>query len=108
MAMAMISPSPEAPEQQDLTPSERSSSFAAAAASDNSGKNRASLFGEDEGVHKKPQARRCPRLLLVGPTRPLYLAAWAHPFWASWLSSLRSSFHVLPSEEKSPWFLSFY
>ena len=40
MTMAMISPSPGAPGQQDLTPSEGSRSFAAAAASDNSGKNR--------------------------------------------------------------------
>ena len=34
-----------------------------------------------EGVRRRPEARRCPRPNLGGPTRPQYQAAWGHPFW---------------------------
>ena len=61
MMMAVISPLSGAPEQQDLTPLERIRSSTTASASDNLGKIRASFFGEDEGVGKKPLARRCSR-----------------------------------------------
>jgi hypothetical protein len=56
MTMTMISPFSGVPEQQDLTPSEGIRSFAAAATSDGLGKIRALLFGQDEGVAKKPQS----------------------------------------------------
>ena len=104
--MAVISPFSGASEQQDLTPFGIRSSVAATT-SDNSGKIRASLFGEDEGVSKKPHARRCSRASLVGPTRPLYLAAWAHPIWPSWPSCLRSSFLQPSPNEKLAWYFSF-
>ena len=87
MTMTMISPFSGVPEQQDLTPSEGIRSFVAAATSDGLGKIRASLFGEDEGVDKRPQARRCPRLHLVGPMRPGTWAAWDQPKLASGTSS---------------------
>ena len=105
--MAAISPLSGAPEQQDLTPSERIRSSAAATDSDNSGKIRASLFGEDEGVAKKPHARRCPRRRLMGLTRPGTWAVWAHLTWASWPSYLRSSSHCPSPDEKLAWYFSF-
>ena len=36
-----------------------------------------------EGVHRRPEARRCPRPKLGGPTRPSTVAAWDHTFWSS-------------------------
>ena len=88
-------------------PSERIKSSAAATASDNSGKIRTSLFGEEEGVGKKPHARRCSRAYLVGPTQPGTWAAWAHPIWPSWPSCLRSSFLHPSPDEKLAWYFSF-
>ena len=68
MTMTMIFPFSGVPEQQDLIPPRKGSGvFAAAATSDGLGKIRALLFGRDEGVAKKPQARRFPRLHLMGP-----------------------------------------
>ena len=49
--------SSRAPEQQDLTPFGEIRSSATAATSDNYGKIRASLFGEDEATLKSPQPR---------------------------------------------------
>ena len=83
-------------------------SFAAAATSDSLVKIRALLFGRDGDLVKKPQARKCPRLLLVGPTQSGNLAAWAHPFWASWRSSLASSSLWCSPEEKPAVQFSFY
>ena len=108
MTMTMISPFSGVPEQQDLTPSEGIRSFVAAATSDGLGKIRALLFGRDEGVAKKPQARRCRRPIWAGPTRPGTWAAWATPIWPSWLSSLRSSSLCLSPDEKLTQYFSFY
>ena len=36
-----------------------------------------------EGIRRRPEARRCPRPILGGPTRPGTGAAWGHPFWPS-------------------------
>ena len=36
-----------------------------------------------EDVSRRPEARRCPRPVLGGPTRPQYQAAWGYPFWPS-------------------------
>ena len=36
-----------------------------------------------EGVSRRPEARRCPRPKLGGPTRPQYQVAWGYPFWPS-------------------------
>ena len=107
--MAVISPLSGAPEQQDLPPSERIRSSATATASDNSGKIRASPFGEDEGVGKKPHARRCLRRHLMGPTRPGTWAAWAHAHltWPSWPSCLRSSSHYPSLDKKLAWYFFF-
>ena len=33
-----------------------------------------------EGIRRRPEARRCPRPILGGPTRLQYQAAWGHPF----------------------------
>ena len=107
MMMAVISPLSGAPEQQDLIPSERIRSSATATASDNSGKIRASFFGEDEGVDKKPHARGCSRVQLVGPTRPGTWTAWDHPIWPSWPSYLRPSFLHPSLDEKLAWYFSF-
>jgi hypothetical protein len=101
-------PSPEFRSGRIWPPSEGIRSFAAATTSDGLGKIRALLFGQDEGVDKKSQARRCPRHLWVGPTRPGTWAAWATPIWPSWLSSLRSSSLCLSPDEKLTQYFSFY
>ena len=36
-----------------------------------------------EGIRRRPEARRCLRPNLGGPTRPGTVAAWDHPFWPS-------------------------
>ena len=36
-----------------------------------------------EGVSLRPEARRCLRPNLGGPTRPSTVAVWDHPFWSS-------------------------
>ena len=36
-----------------------------------------------EGIRRRPEARRCPRPNLGGPTRPGTVAAWGHPVWPS-------------------------
>ena len=36
-----------------------------------------------EGVHRRPEARRCPRPIWGGATRPQYQATWGHPIWPS-------------------------
>ena len=100
--MTMISPFSGALEQQDLIPLRRNQEFYGL------GKIRALLFGRDEGVAKKPQARRCPRPVWAGPTRPGTWAAWATPIWPSWLSSLRSSSLCLSPDEKLTQYFSFY
>ena len=88
MTMAMISPSPGAPGQQDLTPSEGSRSFAAATASDNSGKNRASFSGETTTQVKSPSrggARGAcwwvPRGPCTWPRRPTQLGPRGSPLF---------------------------
>ena len=101
MTMTMISPFSGAPEQQDLIPSEGIRSFAAAATSDSLVKIRTSLSGRDGDLVKKPQARKCPRLHLVGPTRSGNLAAWAHPFGPRGLPRLLLlPFGVLPKKNQ--------
>ena len=60
-----------------------------------SGKNTTSFFMEKEDNVQRMDTRECRRAKRGCPTRPMYLAAWAHPKWASGTAS-PSVFDVPP------------
>ena len=60
-----------------------------------SGKITTSIFMEKKDNGQKMDTRKRSRAKWVGPTRPLYLAAWAQPKWASGAAS-PSVFDVPP------------
>jgi hypothetical protein len=54
------------------------------------------LFRIYEGVRRRPKARRRPRPIWAGPTRPGTGATWDPPIWPSSASSCPSFVHCPP------------
>ena len=69
--------------------------------SKNYGKIHASLFWKEEDVEAKEASKRKPEGRKRVPHAPMYLAAWAHLFWASGLRSRRSFLRRLRLELKT-------
>ena len=59
------------------------------------------FFGRTKTSERRMQANRGRRAKRGLPMRPLYLAAWAHLFWASWPRLHRSFFPKLPRDLKT-------
>ena len=65
-------------------------------------KYRRQYFGRRKTWERRKQANGGRRAKRGWPTRPLYLAAWGPPSWASGLRSHRSFLHRLHLDLKTP------
>ena len=63
---------------------------------------RASIFGRKKTCGRRKRTNGATRAKRSGPTRPMYLAAWDPPSWASELRCRRSFLHRLRFDLKTP------